>query len=453
MIPLSTLRQVGGALDWLVYGMTWEHVGGARPAQRSLQRAKACKATHFIAAHEGFSAVGLARMEPLAIKTKTKSRRRYSSAGMLFASRRLKGVYCGQMDLLEDGIWFIASHDGVVIPGFDLVLHDADQVSEAIARLGERYSDVQQVDVTQPTLEELKSQSQARLSVVKTSAQQIPTWMKVSAVVLIAYGLYTEGQGWWDEYQAEQDLAQNPTQQFDFNVERAKQLDAWQSTIRLDSPQGLEDVLQMIGSLPMGFGGWTLATGLMMANGVSAAAIECVPTASGWSCTALYSRTAAGTNASFKISAPKQCTVGWVDLEKAQINCAFSATRQTLDRQRIERPETINLDYIPKVQSVLLAYREVKIDPWTRVTLANPTVVNQRGDRVTLTPSGSETPKSHVPGKQGFSFIGPLGSWTVLPLTGASVIKKIVIRRVDVSDPTVSTSALSAELKGEMYVQ
>jgi hypothetical protein len=142
-----------------------------------------------------------------------------------------------------------------------------------------------------------------------------------------------------------------------------------------------------------------------------------------------------------------------VDLEKAQINCAFSATRQTLDRQRIERPETINLDYIPKVQSVLLAYREVKIDPWTRVTLANPTVVNQRGDRVTLTPSGSETPKSHVPGKQGFSFIGPLGSWTVLPLTGASVIKKIVIRRVDVSDPTVSTSALSAELKGEMYVQ
>lgn len=453
MVPLSTLRQVGGALDWLVYGMTWEHVGGARPERRSSQRAKALKATHFIAAHEGFPAVGLARLASRSAKVRAKSQRRYASAGMLFATRRPKGVYVAQLDLQEDGVWLIASHDGVVIPGFDLVLDGAVQVSEAIDLLRQRHHDVQLVDITQPTQEELKNQSQARLIVVKTSAQLIPTWMKVSAALLIVYGLYSEGQNWWDEYQAEQDLAQNPTQQFDFNVERAKQLDVWQSNIRLDSPQNLVEVMQAIGELPMGFGGWTLTTGLSMAAGVSASAIQCLPTTRGWSCTALYSRTPSGTNESFKRFAPSQCAVGWVDLEKAQIKCEFNATRHTLDRLKIDRAETTNLVFIPQVQRVMLAFREVKIDPWIVVSQPNPVVVNQRGERITLMPSGHETPQAHVPGKQSFSFSGPLRSLTVLPLTASSVITSINVKRVDVSDPTLNSSALSADLKGEMYVQ
>lgn len=454
MIPSSTLRQVsGGALDWLVYGMTWEHVGGARPERRSLQSAKGLKATHFIAAHEGYSAVGMACLALPVGKVKAKSQRRYASAGMLFATKRPRGVYVAQLDLQEDGIWLIASHDGVVIPGYDLVLDDADQVSEAIARLRERHNDTQLVVISQPTLEEVKNHQQARLALVKTSAQLIPTWMKVTAAILVVYGLYSEGQSWWDEYQAEQELAQNPTQQFDFNVERARQLDTWQSSIRLDSPQGLREVLYQIGGLPMGFGGWLLTTGLSMAAGETASAIQCLPNTSGWSCTALYSRTPAGTNESFKRFAPPHCKVGWVDLEKAQIKCEFSATRHTLDRLNIDRPETINLAFIPQVQRVMLAFREVKIDPWVAVSLPNPVVVNQRGDRITLMPSGRETPQAHVPGKQSFTYSGPLRSLTVLPLTPSSVITSINVKRVEVSDPTLNSSALSADLKGEMYVQ
>lgn len=454
MIASSTIRQVsGGATDWLVYGMTWEHVSGARPERRSLQRAKARKASHYIAAHENSAAVGLARLGATAGKGKTKSQRRYTSAGILFASQRLKGVFVGQSDLQEDGIWLIASHDGVVIPGFDLVLDHSDQVEDAVARLREHHNDVQVVDVNVPTLEEVKNQPNARLIVVKTSAQQIPTWMKLCAVVLVAYGLYSEGQVWLDEYLAERDQAQNPTQKFDFNVERAKQLDDWQSSIRLDSQESLVEILQQVGGLPMGFGGWTLAVGMSMAGGVSAPAIQCLPIASGWSCAVLYSRTAAGTNESFKRLAPRHCTVGWVDLEKAQLKCEFKATRLALDRKNIDLPETINLVYIPQVQRVLLAFREVTLHPSAPVPFTNPVVVNQRGEHISVPQSGPVSPQARVPAKQRFTFSGPLRSLTVLPLNASSVITSLKVRRLDVADPTLNSSALSAVLEGEMYVQ
>ena len=460
MISASTIREVSsGSIDWLVYGMTWEHVSGARPERRSLQRAKARKATHFVAAHEGSSAVGLARVASPVGKVSAKKSRRYTSAGAMFASRRPKGIYVAQLDLGE-GIWLIACHDGVVIPGFDLVLDGADEVNEAITRLRERHDDVHLVEISAFSLDDVKKNLHGRLVLVKTSAQAIPTWMKVSAVVLLGYGLYSEGQSWWDEYRAEQELVDNPAQQFDFNVERAKQLDTWQSGIQLDGPEGLRNVLRRIGTLPKGFGGWTLTTGVSMAAGVSTSAIACVPNTSGWACTALYSRTALGTNESFrsgyehlKNPVEGQCVVGWVDLEKAQLACQFGAQRHSLDRMAVERTEAINLKFIPQVQRVMLAFREIKIDPRTAVSLANPVVVNGRGDRISLAPSGPRTPQAQVPGKQVFSYSGPLRSLTVLPLTYSSLITHINVQRLDVTDPTLNTSALRAEVKGEMYVQ
>lgn len=460
MIPASAVREVnGGSLDWLVYGMTWEHVSGARPERRSLQRAKARKATHYVAAHEGSSAVGLARLATPAGKVSSRKSRRYTSAGALFASRRPKGIYVAQLDLGEV-TWLIACHDGVVIPGFDLVLDGADEVNEAITRLRERHKDAHLVEIPAFSSDDVKNTLQGRLALVKTSAQAIPTWMKVSAVVLLGYGLYSEGQSWWDEYRAEQELVQNPAQQFDFNVERAKQLDTWQNGIHLDGPEGLRNVLQQIGSLPKGFGGWTLATGVSMAAGVSTSAIACGPNAAGWVCTALYSRTALGTNESFrsgfehlKSRVEGQCAIGWIDLEKAQLACQFDAQRHSLDRMAVDRAEAINLMFIPQVQRVMLAFREVKIDPRTAVSLANPVVINSRGDRISLAPSGPQTPQAQLPGKQVFSYSGPLRSLTVLPLTHSSVITHIDVQRLDVTDPTLNTSALRAEVKGEMYVK
>ncbi len=466
MMPSCTLRPLnGGALDWLVFGMAWEHVGGARPERRSLQRAKARQATHYIAAHEGSAATGLARLPVEAaqakVRARTKAQRRYISAGVLFAAKRPNGVYVAQLDLQEDGIWLIASHDGVVIPGYDVVLDDAERVSEAITRLLQRYADAQSVETVQPTLEEARGNLQARLAQVKTSTQVIPPWMKVAAGLMLAYGLYTEGQSLWDEYQAEQDLVQNPTQHFDFNSERSKQLDAWQSGIHLDGPEGLRDVLRQIGSLPKGFDGWTLAF-----NG-SKPSISCRPITTGWNCKALYSRTALGTNESFRsgyevfkrryelseIQSSTLCAVGWVDLEKAQLTCQFSSKRRPLDRMAVDQTEAVNLGFIAQVQRVMLAFREVKVEPRTALKMDNPVVVSQRGDRLSLAPSRMETPQAHVPGVQGFSYFGPLRSLTVIPLTASSVIRSIDVQRIDLTDPTLNTSALRAELKGEMYVQ
>jgi len=454
MMRSSTLRQLnGGAKDWVVYGMAWEHVAGARPERRSLQRAKAQKATHFIAAHEGSAATGLARLALGLGTAKAGAQRRYISAGVLFASTRPKGVYFGQLDLQEDGIWLIASHDGVVIPGYDVVLDDVARVEEAVSKLNARYADTQRVDITPATSNEAQGVLQARLTLVKSSSQLIPTWMKVAAGVLLAYGLYSEGRSLWDEYQAEQELAQNPAQHFDFNVERAKQLDAWQTKIHVDSPHGLRAVLHHIGKLPLDVGGWLLSTGVSMAAGVSAQTIQCRPDSSGWNCTALYSRTLRGTNESFKQSAPPWCSVGWIDLQKAQLKCHIEVVRGTLDRMATEQADAINLGFIPQVQRVMSAFREVKVDPAVAIPFDSPVVVNQRGDRIILTQNGPENPRAHVPGKQSFAYYGPLRSLTVLPMTSATVIKSIDVQRVDLTDPTLSTSALRAELKGEMYVQ
>lgn len=444
MMPSHTIRQLkGGALDCLVYGMTWEHVGGASPERRSAQRVKARKATHYIAAHEGSSVVGLARIHGNLQRTGTKpkkgSQRRYYSAGVLFAMQRPEGVYVSSLNLQEDGIWLIASHDGAVIPGYDVVVDDAGKVQEALQLLQERYDGAQLVDVQELNLTEAKSAPYARLIEVKTSTQSIPNWIKIAAAVIVVYGVYTEGLAQWDEYQA--DKVQVPTQQFDYNLERSKQLDTWQGTIHTDTVEELQTVLIRIGELPLAFGGWSLVSN------------ECLPKPGEWVCSADYKLINGGSNVTFKSLAPTSCQVKFVDLLKAQLLCRIPVHRKTLNRLDVEEPDVINLDFIARVQSILPVFSEVTVSLKTKVDVPNLVVTNDQGNRITLTPVGPETPQTHVPGKQTFSYVGPMRSLTVMPMSNFSVIDKITITVRDLTEPTFNTSAIRAELSGVMYVQ
>jgi len=426
--------------EFLVFGMTWEPVIGSRPERESIERVKGWKATHYIPAGDHSTMVGLVKL-PAEKKRKKKEKRSLYSPAIIFAESHPVGAHGLTVDLQDGSTWVIASHDGVVISGTDVVCETRDDAALVIASLKDRYPEVKMGVSKALSPPSSKHTNTALLREVKTSLESIPPWMRYAFIVLFALIAYDKGTDLWRKHAAAQDQALNVEQYVDTSAEWKKALDIWQKGIRVDGPVGLTALFENLLETPIQVEGWGLRS------------IECIPSTKGWSCTGNYDRLVLGTNISLFVGAPKGWRVNWQSLDKASLSWDIGAPLTILNRLNIGSNENTNIQYLSQLQNVYPAFKQMQVGVRTVAPVPAPTVTNSQGEhRAVPTPEKIE-PSTHVPGVRKLLFVGPLRSLSVLPITETTSIKYILVKITDYIDPTINNSMLSAELSGEMYVQ
>jgi hypothetical protein len=437
----SVLRPISDDdLDCLVFGMEWSPIIGARPERESAERAKAAKATHMVFAGANATVVGLARLPSEKHKKGLDARKLYS-AGVLFAESHPQGVHAATVTVEDGTYWVIASHDGTVVAGTDLLCEERDEAEAIIADLHERYTGLRIADPSRLALDPSKKPPSARLQPIKSSLESIPRWVKITAVVFGLFVLVDQGTARWKKYKLEKDEAENTEQYVDATVEWSKALDSWQKGIRPDGEAGLVFLFNAVGDTPMSIGGWRLFE------------IDCLPSEKGWQCKAIYKRSILGTNISLLMGKPPKAQVGWITPDMAETNWTETYSRPQLDRLKIESVEDISIRYVSNLQKVFPAFKQVKISPRTSAAVPAPVVQNARGENRAIPNPPGNSKVAHIPGVQAVTFEGPLRSLAVLPLTPNTVLKSIHVKVADQTDPTLTNSMLQVDLKGDMYVQ
>lgn len=422
-------------------GVEWQSLIGNHLAKKSYKAAKLNRATHFIAAGKHSSAVGTLR---LPTEAKQPRKRKLYSAGAAFALSHSTGAVISKTQVEEGDLWYvIASHDGVVIAGTDIIC-DASEAKTLIESFFQRYTNGVEVEADFDTTTLLNDRTE--LAPVKTAWQKVPPQVKlmfvVSAALLAANTAWTH----WKSYERQKAREMFSAQSYDAHTEWAQALDQWASTKAVDGQAGLLQLLDTIQDIPPVVGHWRLIEA------------GCSAISSGWTCSARYNRTVLATNASFRAAAPKKWVVTWDGLNNAVGTWATAVNRETIDRTKLVTAADFGVSYISNVQVALPSFRKVEIKPPVEVHIQAPKVsqrdVNGNDTMVDVpypynAPEGIEIPKA-----QEFIFNGPLRSILALPVTAYTSIKQLrftVDERLKVSN--VRESVLTAELSGESYVK
>lgn len=458
-------------LEYLVFGLTWDVVVGSRPEKEALSRVRAARASHYVMPGPHASVVGFGRLdvpETGAAATQragaskpaskgfvpaiasamgmkpTKGPALYSAA-QLFADRHPHGVNAYLVEIDEDQVWFVATHDGEVIPGCDEVFPGQDEARLALTEL--RKDHPQAVVVTEVRFEPVTPSAQLRRR--QNALLALPLSVRLSlGMVLVALAI-NQGEGLWSALRDATGNARPVAVTVDANAAWRDQLDRWQQGIALDGPAGFQALLSGIGQVPMKVANWPLVS------------LHCAPSAVGWQCRAIYKRgaQASSTNSAFSAALPPGWQVRWLDLEqgkteRAQVEWQLRAIRQPLDRAQLPNTDEVERDYVSRVQAVSAAFKVVvvpKVLPAPSVPV--PTYQDGEGQTVAVSAQDVTQPQAKVPGLRGLQFEGPLRSMTVLPLPKASVIQRFDLTVAESREPSLANSLLTAAVSGVFYVQ
>ena len=423
-------------------GVDWQSLIGSQLAKQSYKAAKKRRATHYVAAGKHSNAVGTIR---LMAESKQPIKRKLYSAGAVFALSHSNGAVISKTQVEEGDLWYvIASHDGVVIAGTDIICDTAE--AEALTQsFFHRYANGVEVEGDFDTTSLLNDRTE--LTPVKTAWQKVPVQIKVMLMLGIALMAADTGWGHWKSYERKKAREAFSAQAYDAHAEWARALDQWAATKALDGRAGMMDLLDtMQDDIPPVAGHWRLIEA------------GCSATSAGWTCSARYKRTVLATNASFRAAVPKNWLVTWDGLSNAVGTWNVEAKRTPFDRNKLMSAADFGISYISKVQVTLPSFRKVDIQPPSEIPIQAPQVSQRdmNGNETMIevpypynAPAGIERPKS-----QAFVFNGPLRSMTALPVTSYTTIKQIrftVDERLAV--PNIRESVFTAELSGESYVK
>lgn len=450
--------------EYLVFGLTWDVVIGSRPEKEALARVRAARATHSVLASSHASVVGFGRLEvpaPVgepkqprkgglqglgaALRRKRSTGPALYSAAQLFADRHPHGVNAYLGEIGEDQVWFVATHDGEVIPGCDEVFADEAEARAALAELKQDHPQafvVSEVHFEPITTTALLHRRQNRL-------MALPLPLQVGMGVAVIALLIGQGAELWSAISDATGGKHQVVVSVDANAAWREQLDRWQQGVPLDGPEGFKALLAGIGQVPMKVANWPLAS------------LRCDPSAVGWQCRAIYKRgaQASSTNAAFSAALPTGWRVRWLDLEqgkteRAQVEWQLKGERSPLDRAQLPSAAVIERDYVSQVQAVYAAFKVVvvpKVLPPPDVPV--PTYQDSEGNTVAVSAEDVTQPQARIPGLRGLQVEGPLRSMTVLPLPAASVIQRFDLTVADGREPSLASSLLTASVTGVFYVQ
>lgn len=425
----------------LVFGLRWEPLLGDDLLKQGKQRALAAKAKHYLVVDSSYAAVGYGSLD---LKQGANKAKQHISAAALFAKENKQGVSLACIALPSDHeeplFWVIASHDGVVVAGTDILLPRA-MAETLLQQLRERFSfhvEVKDFAFDRPKV----SSTDCVLAECKTALQSIPLPVRVGVLAgVIFMGL----NGIYGHWKAEQEANIQKSQQ-PVKIDGAKvwneHLIKWAQTQRIDGPEGLTKLYEAVSRIPMRLGNWTLTH------------IDCTAQAQDWLCRYGYSKATYGTNQSLLQNAPATWSIGWDGLDKAVATTRIEADRHALDVELISTSEETSSVLISQIQVVLPAFQIVKISEPTQAKIDEPTVIDNLGAAHSVPYPAGEAASPKLPNLQSLQFYGPLRSFARLPVAPMTRLTRLQIQvnQDVVSDANISKSMLMATLDGVLYV-
>lgn len=422
----------------LVFGLDWETLVGQNLEKQSLKKAKGYKASHYVRAGKHSAAFGYARLQAADRKAKGV---KYYSAAAIFAQSHPQGVYWQRRDMPDDTVWVVASHDGMVISGTDIVctFQTAQELHDALL---ERYEHIVQVPHDETNDDSLYYlNEQTLLAEAKSGIETIPQPVLIGIGAVMALLLADMGWDKYKSYQAQKERARQALAYIDPEDAWREELDAWQRTVRLGGKNSLLAAYDAVGAVPLDVGSWMLA------------GVDCQSNADGWACTAAYKRLT-GTNETFERSAPSGWQVRWSGLEDVFGSWQVPyAGYLPLDRTLLPTMSQVRVNHISRIQSVMTSFERLALDPAVEVSVPAPQVVDANGNMQTISHPGNISPAVALPQTQSFRIQAPLRSLLVAPIDSNYQLDSLKVEYRVGGASSLTSSMLTATLTGKYYVQ
>lgn len=429
------LLQDYGADASLVFGLEWEALVGNKLEAQSLKRAAELKASHCVKASRFSPSAGFVSLGGQAPK-----KNKLYSAASIFAQNNSQGTYYERRALSDEDIWVVAVQDGIVISGTDVLVSSAEEAEGVIAELKERYPHILEIDPSEDIDFSFYLNDRSQLHPVRSLFESIPTPLKVMGAFVLALMVLDTGWGQYKAYELKKQRAREALMTVDVEALWHKTLDDWQKTVRLGGTEALTSITDKLLDLPLNLGGWVLL------------GVACDSVPAGWQCTAQYTRGNAGTNASFKRTAPPDWSISWNGLQGAIAKWSVKYQAPSLNRMELPTIESVGLNYISALQRVLPAFERYTLSPAQKVSIPEPTAINGAGQEETY-PNPGGSPTLSVPSYETFELDAPLRSLSVLPLAKNFGIDSVGFTYSEGGAHTLTKSVFTAKVKGRLYVK
>ena len=433
----TTLIHPLGAGKDLVFGLEWRPLIGTDLEKKSHQEAMRSKSTHYIKAGIHSTAVGCVKLN---VSGSDKNKRAMYSAAAVFALSNSHGAFITKVQIEQELYWVVAAHDGTVLKGTDVLL-SAEDADSLVKSVQERFPDANLISDERDSGPFLNDKT--KLFEAKTSIESLPNWLKYVACLFVLLTFCKFGYEKWSEYQEQNSMADNIEKYVDVKAEWQKSLDKWADSVYVDGSDGYDVLFEKFMLTPPEIGYWTLVEA------------NCTPRGNtDWVCQAKYLRGALGTNNTFLAALPKGWSVKWDGLNNAIGTWSFQSIRHKIDRSTITPIPEFSLDYVSDLQKVLYAFKQVNLTSPAKVEIDKPKVPNTKGEMVQVPYPDNAPSEIVIPSVQKITASGPLRSLAVLPITANTTIKsvRLEIKSFDI-EPSLASSALQGEIKGDMYVK
>ena len=366
--------------------------------------------------------------------------RKHYSAAAIFAQKHPQGVFWLRRELEGGSNWIVASHDGSVVAGTDVVC-SAEAGDELVKALIERYPHIVKVSEDDDPEYDYYLNDRTQMVVVRSLFEAIPRPLKIIALLLLGFMAFDTAWTQYKSYQVRQEQARIAKHRVNVDDLWIKALDDWQASVMLNGVNGMQAAYQSLISTPLSIADWNLTEA------------GCNATNNGWSCEAKYTRTV-GTNYSFKSQAPGNWSVQWNGLSGAigRWDVAFDA--RPLNRATLQASEDIALGYVSELQSVLPAFDRYSLLPPEKPAIQDPQLPDPRGAGVRTYPHPENgNPQIAIPSYQQFQVEAPLRSISVLPMTDDFSIDSLYFTYGLTGAQSLNKSMFSAVMKGKFYVK
>ncbi|WOF81546.1 type 4b pilus protein PilO2 (plasmid) [Pseudomonas sp. FeN3W] len=416
----------------IVFGIRWLALIGSNLEKQSLHKALELKSTHYTQAGSSSSAAGFVKLKRQPKKVKL------YSAGAIFAQSHPNGVFLSLVELDDKRCWVIASHDGVVVTGTDIIC-SREEADLHISDLRKRYANaivvIDDIDITQ------YCNSRSELIGTKNKFETVPLWIKMAFFGVIAVAGYDVGMSQFKKYQDARIAEQNPMRHVDAHKEWALKIQESKTKIKVDGRRGLDALYSAIGKIPLKVGSWVLGE------------VGCDAVDKGFNCYAIYARSNASSNRSFADQAPSGWTTKWVDLNTVRASWLMTAERKNLADTIIRSEEQIQIDHISKTQLVMAAINEIKIQTPKKINVEEPYAQNAKGQRTKIPFPAKPADDLKIPTVISFSLSSPIRTLSILPIEESTKILSINVKLNPIENVTINKSMISAKLVGEYYAQ
>lgn len=409
----------------LMLGLDWFALIG-RYSTRAVRRlARQQQATHTVVAGVPEAAVGV-----VAVVSGTGDRRPLHSAAQAFAGLYPDGTVAMAAELPDHGVWWVASHEGVVIARTDVVLVSNDQAEAAMAQLAAAYPDLQVLaGDEQPDWRALATACSGATALVAVP-RRLGGWPWRAAFAAVAALLLAAA---WPDRLPRQTGASVATPSLPApDLWRAATARAVQP-LGVHGAGGLRDLTRALHAMPARVAGWGLAD------------VTCIVARPQWNCVSRFVRgEPRADNAALRRSLGQGAQLAFPTLETAHWTWSVPVHVTPLEQAGLRSPQYTSEHWFSEMQAIQPAFVQAVVGEEHAVPVTEPRT--QEG-RAIARPAGIP-----VYSRRALTLSGPLRSLPLIhPLAAPVAWESLVLKVHTVSTPHLKHSALMVSLAGALY--